>query len=264
MDTENMTNETGMEMNSFPEFDEYPTRWFYLGADNQVHGPFSNTEMLQWVDSGYFNDNLMIRTERDDKFYTLFEYTQMCQGSPFHSDIYSMHFKAMEAANMIRQRSAPIPIRVPVMVVQPHANVSTTAQFPPGITPGPVFVNSNGFPVSTPMYVNNPHIGTYGTPQPYNYMTERENPSSSSVSDSPDIDRSIHMEELQVCVQTDDKCVSTDDAPWLTEKIEIGTDVPVFNVNDLSVGTQTAPVPINRIQVARLLKELTGLNFYIR
>ncbi|KAE9548399.1 hypothetical protein FO519_008393 [Halicephalobus sp. NKZ332] len=252
MNAQELISESITEMKD-EEFDEYPTRWYYLGEDNQVHGPFTNTEMIRWVDSGYFTDQLMIRTERDEKFYTLFDYIQFCNGSPFRCDVYSMDKNALNVASFVRQRNNPLPtIRIPMMIPPAMGNVSTHNQFP--------IVNGNGFPVPTGLYVNAQQQGFTNVQQQFGYVTERENPSSSSVSDSPDIDRCLHIDD----VQTEDKCVSTDDAPWLQPtKVDSGTDTPTFDLNVTSSGVQTQPVMIKSNQVARLLKELTGVNFQI-
>lgn len=144
--------------------------------------------MIQWVESGYFTDQLLIRTERDDDFYTLYDYIQFCNGSPFQCDVYSMDKTALNAANLVRQRNNPLPpaIRVPMMIHPTIGNVSNPNQY--------TMVNSNGFPVPTGLYVTAQQPQAFNNiQQSFGYVMERENPSSSSVSDSPDIDRCLHV-----------------------------------------------------------------------
>jgi len=161
---------------------------------------------------------------------------------------------ALNAANLIRQRNNPLPaLRIPMMIHPTIGNVSNHNQFP--------MVNGNGFPVPTGVYVTAQQPQAFNSiQQNFGYAMERENPSSSSVSDSPDIDRCLHIDD----VQTEDKCVSTEDAPWLKQtKVDSGTDTPAFDLNVTSSGVQTQAVTIKSTQVARLLKELTGVNFQI-
>lgn len=43
-------------------------------------GPYAAKEMLMWTQSGYFNDSLLIRTEHEERFHTLGEWTRVCGG----------------------------------------------------------------------------------------------------------------------------------------------------------------------------------------
>ncbi|VDO80663.1 unnamed protein product [Heligmosomoides polygyrus] len=52
-------------------------RWYYHGPDNEIYGPYAAKEMLMWTQSGYFNDSLLIRTEHEERFHTLGEWTRV-------------------------------------------------------------------------------------------------------------------------------------------------------------------------------------------
>lgn len=43
-------------------------------------GPYAAKEMMMWTQSGYFNDSLLIRTEHEERFHTLGEWTRVCGG----------------------------------------------------------------------------------------------------------------------------------------------------------------------------------------
>uniref|UniRef100_A0AC34F1C0 Uncharacterized protein n=1 Tax=Panagrolaimus sp. ES5 TaxID=591445 RepID=A0AC34F1C0_9BILA len=97
------------------------------------------------------------------------------------------------------------------------------------------------------------------------YGNERENPSSSSVSETPDSEKCLHMiEDMRITLPTFDKCVGTEDAPWLSTKIDCGTDAPQFPSTAVDFGVQTGVIIIKPKDVGRLLKDLTGINFYCR
>jgi len=58
--------------------------WFYVGQDERIYGPSSSREMLGWANAGFFDGDLLLRTENDDRFYTLIEWIQACGNkSPF-------------------------------------------------------------------------------------------------------------------------------------------------------------------------------------
>lgn len=141
---------------------------------------------MRWVDSGYFGNDLMIRTERDDSYNSLYSYIQLCNGLPFHNSF-------ADGQN----RSTPLPVRYPMMVLQQPPGMVPTSQFHSTITPN-MYVNSNGYSVpsgGTVYLSSQPGLNGYGM-KTQGYGIERENPSSSSVSDSPDFDRCSHVRSL--------------------------------------------------------------------
>ncbi|KAJ1356170.1 hypothetical protein KIN20_013839 [Parelaphostrongylus tenuis] len=67
-------------------------RWYYHGPDNRIYGPFAPKDMMMWTQSGYFSDSLLIRTEYEECFHTLGEWTRVCGGKvPFLLPVISMN-----------------------------------------------------------------------------------------------------------------------------------------------------------------------------
>ncbi|RNA41212.1 PERQ amino acid-rich with GYF domain-containing 1 isoform X1 [Brachionus plicatilis] len=46
-------------------------KWFYLDSHSKTQGPFSSEQMANWLASGYFSMNLMVKRGCDDKFVPL-------------------------------------------------------------------------------------------------------------------------------------------------------------------------------------------------
>ena len=49
---------------------------------------------------------------------------------------------------------------------------------------------------------------------------------------------------MRVTMQTFDKCVGTDDAPWLIRTVDSSTDAPVFASTLISSATQTGTINV--------------------
>ncbi|CAF1027931.1 unnamed protein product [Brachionus calyciflorus] len=45
--------------------------WFYLDSQNQIQGPFNSEKMANWLASGYFSMNLMVKRGCDEQFVPL-------------------------------------------------------------------------------------------------------------------------------------------------------------------------------------------------
>jgi len=75
--------------------DEFLTqqKWYYMGPDETIYGcfdpfwkhnlsfflgPFSSHEMYVWLQHRYFNDNLQLKTDKDEQFYSLADWVQAC------------------------------------------------------------------------------------------------------------------------------------------------------------------------------------------
>lgn len=53
-------------------------KWFYRDPHMKVQGPFTGTEMTEWYHHGYFDENLSVRREIDERFTTLGEFIKLC------------------------------------------------------------------------------------------------------------------------------------------------------------------------------------------
>ena len=47
------------------------TKWFYRDPQGQEQGPFSNEEMFEWFNHGYFTMQLSVRRHCDAVYFTL-------------------------------------------------------------------------------------------------------------------------------------------------------------------------------------------------
>jgi hypothetical protein len=254
-------------------------KWSYLGEDGEEHGFFTDDQMQKWYESGYFGERLQIREFEDGKWYYLRDYINLCNGSPFLNKIPMHHYANNEYFDQQRQIT-PIPLNIPVHPNLILPNVSTPG-YPPnsaaitnGVgTPQQFYINPNSSMAANyglhPLMMIPPGMEAYNESQIYQqdgYGNERgEHPSSSSVSETPDSERCLHMvEDMQITLPTFDKCVGTEDAPWLPSKVDFGTDTPNFPSTGVEFGSQTGPVVLKPRDVARLLKELTGISYQIR
>jgi hypothetical protein len=264
-------------------------KWAYLGEDGKEHSWFTDNEMQKWFETGYFPDNLQVRTIDDGKWFSLQEYMQFCGGtSPFLGGIITDYeqnrrpppytTKTTTRNNTTtdyyeqqrQQQITPIPMNIPLQhhhMSIPGYPAPTVATATNGGTPTtlPYFVNGN-YALHPMIYP--PGIEQYDESQLYQhdgYGNERENPSSSSVSETPDSERCLRMmEDMRITLPTFDKCIGTEDAPWLSRKIDCGTDTPQFPSTGVNFGVQTSTISIKAKDVSRLLKELTGMNYFVR
>lgn len=159
-------------------------------------GFFTNNEMQKWYATGYFGDRQLIKSSTDDGFHTLLDYVNMCNGSPFISDVYASDQPDF-FDEIPRQELTPIPVGIPLTAHQPmmiRSNVPAQSYVPSIIHPN----SSTMTPYSYPYMVVPPGMGTYNESQVsfqrdgYG-MNERDNPSSSSVSETPDSERCLQV-----------------------------------------------------------------------
>ena len=59
------------------------TVWYYLDPQGNKQGPFSNSDMLDWFNAGYFPTELMLRRSVDKRFVQLLEMTKLYERVPF-------------------------------------------------------------------------------------------------------------------------------------------------------------------------------------
>ncbi|KAL5289831.1 GIGYF1 family protein [Megaselia abdita] len=53
-------------------------KWYYRDPHMKVQGPFTGSEMTEWYNHGYFDENLSVRREIDERFATLGEFIKLC------------------------------------------------------------------------------------------------------------------------------------------------------------------------------------------
>ncbi|CAI2355263.1 unnamed protein product [Caenorhabditis sp. 36 PRJEB53466] len=83
------------------------TRWHYLGPDRESYGPYCGKDMMFWLQTGYFNESLQVRTENESAFHTLGEWTQLVGNHPFAMTVHSFEATANQI-NSIRPPHAPM------------------------------------------------------------------------------------------------------------------------------------------------------------
>ncbi|CAI4222673.1 unnamed protein product [Auanema sp. JU1783] len=198
-------------------------KWFYHGPDNKVHGPYHAKDMLMWTQTGYFKDNLLIRTEHEEGFRTLGEWTRLASGKlPFLLPVLSMdHMLASLSLN--NQQSAPM------MMV------------PPGLAPP--------FPPPLSRYHNGAFMNL-----PPNAVPSSQPPSepidAGSLCHTPDSDQEINHADVLHGGVLRNAAVMT--APQ-TKSVACGTETMMKNAE-----CQTTPIILNGKDAARILSEMLG------
>ncbi|KAI1285346.1 hypothetical protein HDE_11874 [Halotydeus destructor] len=66
-----------------PTSNENAFKWLYRDPQDQVQGPFSSSDMLDWYTAGYFTPDLLIRRCCDERFCQLGELIKMWDRVPF-------------------------------------------------------------------------------------------------------------------------------------------------------------------------------------
>ncbi|KAJ1351348.1 hypothetical protein KIN20_007336 [Parelaphostrongylus tenuis] len=203
-------------------------RWYYHGPDNEIYGPYAPKDMMMWTQSGYFNDSLLIRTEHEERFHTLGEWTRVCGGKvPFLLPVISMDSLVGQMAPRLN----------PVMI----------GMLPPGLPP----------PFPPPLHGRFTHF-VPGMPPPQHHqppMTHSLPPSepldaTSSVSQTPDSEQEVHNESNGLSSHRH-MAVSTTEPPEMVS-VATGTDTPMFR----EVACQTTPLIVAAKDAARILSEL--------
>ncbi|CAB1317611.1 unnamed protein product [Coregonus sp. 'balchen'] len=64
-------------------FEQAALKWFYKDPQGEIQGPFSNPEMTEWFQAGYFTMNLLVKRGCDEVFQPLGEIIKMWGRVPF-------------------------------------------------------------------------------------------------------------------------------------------------------------------------------------
>ena len=67
----------------FQEAEPETTKWLYKDPQGEVQGPFTDVEMNEWYEAGYFSDTLLVRQAHDPEFVELRYLLKKDGSSPF-------------------------------------------------------------------------------------------------------------------------------------------------------------------------------------
>uniref|UniRef100_A0A8C2YEP6 GRB10 interacting GYF protein 2 n=1 Tax=Coturnix japonica TaxID=93934 RepID=A0A8C2YEP6_COTJA len=70
---------------SMPLFHEAMQKWYYKDPQGEIQGPFSNQEMAEWFQAGYFTMSLLVKRACDETFQPLGDIMKMWGRVPFTS-----------------------------------------------------------------------------------------------------------------------------------------------------------------------------------
>uniref|UniRef100_A0A915EVK1 GYF domain-containing protein n=1 Tax=Ditylenchus dipsaci TaxID=166011 RepID=A0A915EVK1_9BILA len=250
----------GQISTSFPT-----TNWFYVGQDERIYGPHASAAMLKWAHVGYFTDHLMLRTERDERWYPLQEWVRACGNQlPFLLPIESMDdalrgtMRGMNNAASREQIYSP-----PPAMLQP--NGLPHLQQPPPQQPAYISYPNQmpfmeGQAMSAPPQALLPAMAH--VPEPYrgghsNGVADGE----STASITPEEIDQLNYPPVRASFPVCNKFSDTSDSPW-NVKADSAND-PILFQNHCSQGTQTNNIHLSQVQVERVLSDLLGLNITI-
>lgn len=159
--------------------------------------------MQKWYDSGYFNEQLQIKLG-DSNWIYLRDYLSSCHGSPFLANLpastqYISEYYDSQRQNQLRTpiQMNGIPYHPNLIIQQPNVSSPPTYHFAPPNSSAPFYINPNSSYSLQPLMMVPPGIETYDESQMYHnndvYGNGRENPSSSSVSETPDSERCLRV-----------------------------------------------------------------------
>ncbi|KAF1752156.1 hypothetical protein GCK72_018710 [Caenorhabditis remanei] len=125
------------------------TKWFYLGPDKEKYGPYLSKDMNFWLQAGYFTNELQLKTENEQNYHTLGEWTQILGTPPFLNPVHSLEAVAAAAQWQQQVRAAPAPMMVmPPGLQNQFPPQQMRLQYPPFV-PMPFLhqMNQNGPPM---------------------------------------------------------------------------------------------------------------------
>ncbi|EFO87882.1 hypothetical protein CRE_05454 [Caenorhabditis remanei] len=124
------------------------TKWFYLGPDKEKYGPYLSKDMNFWLQAGYFTNELQLKTENEQNYHTLGEWTQILGTPPFLNPVHSLEAVAAAAQWQQQVRAAPAPMMVMPPGLQNQFPPQMRLQYPPFV-PMPFLhqMNQNGPPM---------------------------------------------------------------------------------------------------------------------
>ncbi|KAM6443210.1 GRB10-interacting GYF protein 2 isoform 4-T4 [Liasis olivaceus] len=90
---------------SVPLHHESMQKWFYKDPQGEIQGPFSNQEMTEWFQAGYFTMSLLVKRACDDSFQPLGDIMKMWGRVPFTPGPASpLHMGELDQERLTRQQ----------------------------------------------------------------------------------------------------------------------------------------------------------------
>lgn len=90
---------------SMPLFHEAMQKWYYKDPQGEIQGPFSNQEMAEWFQAGYFTMSLLIKRACDETFQPLGDIMKMWGRVPFTSGPTPLpHLGELDQERLTRQQ----------------------------------------------------------------------------------------------------------------------------------------------------------------
>ncbi|XP_007429434.1 GRB10-interacting GYF protein 2 isoform X1 [Python bivittatus] len=90
---------------SVPLHHESMQKWFYKDPQGEIQGPFSNQEMTEWFQAGYFTMSLLVKRACDDSFQPLGDIMKMWGRVPFTPGPTSpLHMGELDQERLTRQQ----------------------------------------------------------------------------------------------------------------------------------------------------------------
>ncbi|XP_063162957.1 GRB10-interacting GYF protein 2 isoform X5 [Candoia aspera] len=88
-----------------PLHHESMQKWFYKDPQGEIQGPFSNQEMTEWFQAGYFTMSLLVKRACDDSFQPLGDIMKMWGRVPFTPGPASpLHMGELDQERLTRQQ----------------------------------------------------------------------------------------------------------------------------------------------------------------
>ncbi|XP_052543333.1 GRB10-interacting GYF protein 2 isoform X7 [Tympanuchus pallidicinctus] len=90
---------------SMPSFHEAMQKWYYKDPQGEIQGPFSNQEMAEWFQAGYFTMSLLVKRACDETFQPLGDIMKMWGRVPFTSGPAPLpHLGELDQERLTRQQ----------------------------------------------------------------------------------------------------------------------------------------------------------------
>uniref|UniRef100_A0A669QMV4 GRB10 interacting GYF protein 2 n=1 Tax=Phasianus colchicus TaxID=9054 RepID=A0A669QMV4_PHACC len=90
---------------SMPLFHEAMQKWYYKDPQGEIQGPFSNQEMAEWFQAGYFTMSLLVKRACDETFQPLGDIMKMWGRVPFTSGPAPLpHLGELDQERLTRQQ----------------------------------------------------------------------------------------------------------------------------------------------------------------
>ncbi|CAJ0586354.1 unnamed protein product, partial [Mesorhabditis spiculigera] len=226
-------------------------QWCYMGPDDGYYGPFSPKQMLQWTQSNYFHDGILIKIEHENNWHSLGDWKALLGDLPFGMQYPSYEQAAAFIANQAQSQQMGMP-HPPPMMLPPGLHPPMHQRYPPPFVPmmQPGASQPNMVPIQMPAAVP-PNMVQHSLMSSQPPSEPREGHHSAN-SQTPDSDQDYDPRRSAVPVERREEPSPVK----VTETAEIGTNTEVLETRNVS--TSTLPIVLNSNDVARWLSEVLG------